>query len=75
MKRWVKQIKAESLPSCDKKDIKKEVPQINGGKVLPEDERRQHNAEYTQRCYLRMLQHEKEYAVNNYLAADDSTMR
>lgn len=59
--RWMKQNRM--LPDVDLHDVKHEVPIINGGKVIRLEDRRQHNAEYSQSSYIHMHKLEKYFKL------------
>jgi hypothetical protein len=50
--RWLKQ--NADLSKVDKKDIANEVPLVNINASCSHEDRNQHNAEYSQACYLRV---------------------
>ena len=50
--RWLEQ--NADLSKVDKKDIANEVPLVNTNASCSHEDRNQHNAEYSQACYLRV---------------------
>lgn len=70
-RRWV--TSTDGLPMVDKKDIMREVPLVNGGKLLNIDDRLQHNAEFSQPCFKHMRQLERKHATCNYFNPTTST--
>ena len=64
-RRWLEQ--NSNLSKVDKQDIANEVPLVNINASCSHEDRNQHNAEYSQSCYLRVRRQEEALQIKNYL--------